>query len=77
MGATNEETDLYYALKELRDAILPMTDGRIPSADNLERYLKAIEWANAVIERTERSKRFEELQAVHTGDRVVVMAHAA
>ena len=50
------EDDLLAALKELQDASLAMTTGRLPSASDLERYQRAIEWSKRVIARAERDK---------------------
>ena len=50
------EDDLLTALKELREASLAMTCGRIPSASDMERYNRAIEWSNRVITLAERSE---------------------
>lgn len=50
------EDDLLTALKELREASLAMTSGRLPSADDFERYNRALEWSNRVITLAERSE---------------------
>jgi hypothetical protein len=50
------EDDLLTVLKELREASLAMTSGRLPSASELDRYNKAIEWSKRVIELAERSE---------------------
>jgi hypothetical protein len=50
------EDDLLTVLKELREASLAMTSGRLPSADEMERYNRAIEWSNRVITFAERSE---------------------
>jgi len=47
------EDDLLAALKELRETSLTMTSGKLPSASELERYQRAIEWSNRVIELSE------------------------
>ena len=43
------ESDLLAALKELREASLAMTNGKLPSAQEMERYHQAIEWSKRVI----------------------------
>lgn len=48
------EDDLFAALKELLEASLTMTSGRLPSASDLERYNRAVEWSKLVIARVER-----------------------
>jgi len=50
------EDDLLAVLKELRESSLAMTSGRLPSADEMERYNRAIEWSNRVITLAERSE---------------------
>jgi len=50
------EDDLLTVLKELQEAALAMTSGRLPSADDMERFNKAIEWSNRVIALAERSE---------------------
>ncbi|NVN93225.1 MAG: hypothetical protein HXX11_21885 [Desulfuromonadales bacterium] len=50
------EDDLYAALKELLEASQTMTSGKLPSATNLERYIRAVEWSKQVIARVERQK---------------------
>jgi hypothetical protein len=50
------EDDLLTALKELREASLAMTSGRLPSASDMERYNRALEWSNRVIALAERSE---------------------
>lgn len=50
------EDDLYAALKELLEAAQTMTSGRLPSANELERYTGAVEWSKQVIARVERQK---------------------
>lgn len=50
------EDDLLAALKELRESSLAMTSGSLPSSDDIERYNRAIEWSNRVIELAERSE---------------------
>lgn len=48
------EEDLLTVLKELQEASLAMTSGKLPSAQELERYQRAIEWSNRVIALAER-----------------------
>ena len=43
------EGDLLTVLKELQEASLAMTSGRLPSAQELDRYIQAIEWSKRVI----------------------------
>jgi hypothetical protein len=50
------EDDLLAALKELLEASQAMTSGRLPSSDDMERYNRAIEWSNRVIDLAERSE---------------------
>jgi hypothetical protein len=50
------EDDLLSALKELHEASLAMTNGSLPSASDLERYNRAIEWSKRVITLAERSE---------------------
>lgn len=50
------EDDLLAALKELHEASLAMTNGRLPSASDLERYNRAIEWSKRVIALAESSE---------------------
>ena len=50
------EEDLLAALKELREASLAMTSGRLPTSHELERYHKAIEWSERVITLAEKTK---------------------
>jgi len=50
------EDDLLTVLKELQEASLAMTSGRLPSADDMERFNRAIEWSKRVIELAERSE---------------------
>jgi len=49
------EDDLLSALKELREAALVMTSGKLPSASDMERFQQAIVWSTRVIELAERS----------------------
>lgn len=50
------EEDLLSALKELLEASLIMTNGSLPSADEFERYHRAIEWSKRVIALAESDK---------------------
>lgn len=49
------EDDLLAALKELQEISLAMTSGRLPSADDIERFHRAIQWSKRVIERAEKA----------------------
>ena len=49
------EDDLLAALKELQEASLAMTSGKLPSAGDIERYHRAIEWSKRVIELAEKA----------------------
>jgi hypothetical protein len=53
---TQIEDDLLTVLKELQEASLAMTSGKLPSAQELERYQQAIEWSKRVITLAERSE---------------------
>ena len=50
------ENDLLAALKDLRETSLVMTSGRLPSASEMERYYRALEWSNRVITLVESEK---------------------
>jgi hypothetical protein len=50
------EDDLLSALKELYEASLAMTSGKLPSGDEMERYNQAIEWSKRVITLAEKSE---------------------
>jgi hypothetical protein len=50
------ENDLHAALKELVEASLAMTSGKLPSADDMERYHRAIAWSKRVITLAESDK---------------------
>ena len=50
------EDDLLTVLKELQETTLVMTSGKLPSAQELERYQQAIEWSKRVIALAERDK---------------------
>lgn len=56
LAVTMMEDDLLAALKELHEASLAMTSGRLPSGDEMERYNQAIEWSKRVITLAERSE---------------------
>lgn len=49
------EEDLLTVLKELQEAALEMTCGKLPSASAMERFYRAVEWSNRVIKRMEKS----------------------
>jgi hypothetical protein len=49
------EDDLLTVLKELQEAALVMTSGQLPSADDMERFNRAIEWSKRVIALAERT----------------------
>ena len=53
---TMVEDDLLAVLKELQEAALVMTSGRLPSADDMERFNKAVIWSKRVIALAERSE---------------------
>ena len=48
--------DLHTVLKELQEASLAIISGRLPSADDTDRYNKAIEWSKRVTAFAERSE---------------------
>jgi hypothetical protein len=48
------ENDLLAALKELLESSQAMTSGRLPSAQELERYQRALEWSKRVIALAEK-----------------------
>ncbi len=50
------ENDLLAALKELHEASLAMTSGRLATSHELERYHRAIAWSERVIELAEKTK---------------------
>ncbi len=50
------ESDLLAALKELREASLAMTSGKLHTANEMERYRQAIEWSKRVITLAEEEK---------------------
>lgn len=49
---TTIEDDLLTALKELLEASQAMTGGMLPSADDMDRYNRAVLWSNGLV-RTE------------------------
>lgn len=48
--------DLLASLQELLDASSAMTSGQLPSANQLERYHRAREWAQRLLDREEKVK---------------------
>jgi len=48
--------DLLAALQELLEASGDMTNGQLPSASQLERYQRAREWAQRLLDREVRAK---------------------
>lgn len=54
LAVTMMEDDLLAALKELHEASLAMTSGRLYSGDEMERYNQAIEWSKRVITLAEK-----------------------
>jgi hypothetical protein len=56
MATSGTEDDLLSALKELYEASLDMTSGKLPSASDLERFNRSIEWSKRVIALAERSE---------------------
>ena len=50
------EDDLLAALKELHEASQAMTSGRLHTAQDMERYHRAIAWSERVIELAEKTK---------------------
>jgi hypothetical protein len=54
LSVTLIENDLLAALKELQEAALAITYGKIYSATDLERFHQAIEWSKRVISLAER-----------------------
>ena len=50
------EDDLLAALKELREASLAMTSGKLHTGKEMERYHQAIAWSERVIELAEKTK---------------------
>jgi hypothetical protein len=54
LAVTLIEDDLLTVLKELQEASLAMTNGKLTSAEEMERYYRAIEWSKRVITLAER-----------------------
>jgi len=50
------EDDLLSALRELKEVSLAMASGKLTSADDIERYRRAIEWSKRVITLAESEK---------------------
>ena len=48
--------DLLASLQELLEASSAMTSGQLPAASQLERYQRAREWAQRLINREEKAK---------------------
>ena len=48
--------DLLASLQELLDASSAMTSGQLPTASQLERYQRAREWAQRLLDREEKAK---------------------
>lgn len=48
--------DLLASLQELLEASSAMTSGQLPSASQLERYHRAREWAQRLLDREEKAK---------------------
>lgn len=48
------EEDLFTVLKELHESSLAMTNGKHTSAEEMERYYRAIEWSERLIALAER-----------------------
>ncbi len=49
--------DLLAALQELLEASGDMTSGQLPTTSQLERFKRACEWAQRLIDREEKAKR--------------------
>lgn len=49
--------DLLAALQELLEASSAMTSGQLPSAAQMERYQRAREWAQRLLDREEKIKK--------------------
>ena len=54
VALTQIEDDLLTVLKELQEASLAMTSGKLHTAQEMERYQQAIEWSKRVISLAER-----------------------
>lgn len=48
--------DLLVSLQELLEASSAMTSGQLPTASQLERYQRAREWAQRLLDREEKAK---------------------
>jgi hypothetical protein len=48
--------DLLAALQEMLEASSVMTSGQLPTASQLERYERAKEWAQRLLDREEKEK---------------------
>lgn len=48
--------DLLASLQELLEASSAMTSGQLPTASQLERYQRAREWAQRLLDREEKAK---------------------
>ncbi len=48
--------DMLAALQELLEASSAMTSGQLPTASQLERYQRAREWAQRLLDREEKAK---------------------
>lgn len=48
--------DILSALQELLEASSSMTSGQLPTASQLERYQRAREWAQRLIDREEKAR---------------------
>ena len=48
--------DMLAALQELLEASSTMTNGQLPTATQLERYQRAREWAQRLLDREEKAK---------------------
>ena len=49
--------DFLAALQELLEASGAMTSGQLPSATQLERYQRAREWAQRLLDREEKARK--------------------
>ena len=49
--------DLLAALQELLEASAAMTSGQLPTSSQLERYQRACEWAQRLLDREEKAKK--------------------
>lgn len=53
--------DLLAALQELLDASSAMTSGQLPSASQLERYNRAREWAQRLLDREDKARNMRSM----------------